>query len=105
MDREESEYLFGGGDQKPHRRNHHHNQQDTDEVVPEQKKSCTALVPRPIDGIPAYEIDFASGKSKQPFMYHFASQSISHRRSHDGARVNNLNLDSLQVKSGGKLQR
>ncbi|RAL47933.1 hypothetical protein DM860_015720 [Cuscuta australis] len=89
MDLEESEYLFGGmdpylememisggGDRKPHRRNHHH--YDTDGVVPEQKKSCTALVPGPVvDGFPAYEIDFAGGGSKQPFMYNFASQSIS----------------------------
>lgn len=89
MDPEGSEYLFGGmdpylememitsgGDQKSHRRLHQH--YDADGVVPEQKKSSPAIVPGPIaDGFPAYEIDFTGGGSKQPFMYNFASQSIS----------------------------
>nr|GMD31963.1 zinc finger protein CONSTANS-LIKE 4-like [Ipomoea batatas]GMD50116.1 zinc finger protein CONSTANS-LIKE 4-like [Ipomoea batatas] len=46
-------------------------------VVPVQKKTETRHVPGPVvDGFPTYEIDFAAG-SKPPFMYNFASQSIS----------------------------
>lgn len=70
------EMISGGGDQKPH---HHHHQQhyNSDGVVPVQKKTETRHVPGPVvDGFPTYEIDFAAG-SKPPFMYNFASQSIS----------------------------
>ncbi|XP_019176607.1 PREDICTED: zinc finger protein CONSTANS-LIKE 4-like [Ipomoea nil] len=71
------EMIPGGGDQKPHHQNprQHYN---SDGVVPVLNKTEPTHVPGPVvDGFPTYEIDFAAG-SKPPFMYNFATQTISH---------------------------
>nr|GLL32776.1 zinc finger protein CONSTANS-LIKE 4-like [Ipomoea trifida] len=80
------EMIPGGADQKPHLQNprQHYN---SDGVVPVMNKTETTHVPGPVvDGFPTYEIDFAAG-SKPPFMYNFATQTISHSVSSSSMEV------------------
>nr|GMD21759.1 zinc finger protein CONSTANS-LIKE 4-like [Ipomoea batatas] len=80
------EMIPGGADQKSHLQNlrQHYN---SDGVVPVMNKTETTHVPGPVvDGFPTYEIDFAAG-SKPPFMYNFATQTISHSVSSSSMEV------------------